>query len=111
MDRAEDFSHQDRQIICLSLFRAVEWIRALLSAFSSPRSLPASENYRLVIRLNQLITMENDLYSHCQRYPQFLKLIAPDAKIGVYNPITGKTLCHSRPRTASKEILTMVFCR
>lgn len=92
MDRAENFPPQDRQIICLSLFRAVEWIRSLLSAFSFPQSLPPSENYRLVLRLNQLITIENELYSHCQRYPAFLKLIAPEAKIGVYNPATGTNL-------------------
>jgi hypothetical protein len=89
MDRAEDFPHQDRQIMCLSLFRAVEWVRSSISAFSAPQSLPASENYRLVLRFNQLMTIEDDLISHCQRYPPFLKLIAPEAKIGVVNALTG----------------------
>lgn len=89
MDRVEDFDQNDRELICLSLFRAVEWIRCLISSFSVPLSLPISENYRLIIRFNQLLTIEHELYSHCQRYPPFLKLIAPDAKIGVFNALTG----------------------
>lgn len=76
----------------MSLFRAVEWIRSLLSAFSHPSALPDTENYRMIIRMNQLIKVENDLYSHCQRYPTFLKLIAPDTKIGTYNALTGKKI-------------------
>lgn len=96
MDTAENFNYQDRQIICMSLFRAVEWIRSLLSAFSTPSALSYTENYRMILRMNQLIEVENDLFSHCQRYPSFLKLIAPDIKIGTYNALTGKRITKDR---------------
>lgn len=94
------------QIICTCLLRCVEWMRCVLNQFCSPSDLPTEEWYKLLLRFNQLITAEDELYSHCQRYPPFVQLVAPNVKVGSYNTSTGKRVSGKKKASSGTSTAT-----
>jgi hypothetical protein len=101
--------------MCSTMFRCVEWLRCILTSFCDAPLLPTEEWYKLLLRFNQLISAEDELYSLCQRIPEYLKIVAPAAKVGCYNTVTSKrnhiySISNIKPLENSRIYLTYA-CR
>jgi hypothetical protein len=75
--------------MCDTLVLSINWFRTLLNTFKKS-TLPEYEMYKLVLRMNELVNVEDIFYSQCQRYPEYAKQHQKRNQLGSYNPATGQ---------------------
>ncbi len=78
----------DRYIICDALLLGAHWIRTILNNFAD--SVDQSARFKLIERLNQLVELEETLYSAIQIFPSYILERCPSFDFQYYNPKTGR---------------------